>query len=931
MTPSLPPAGDSGPDVFSNQQREILQAVDVIVPQVQVPRGYGVYLGFLAAALMLMPPLYLAMLAFLAWLAVWHTWQAFASMEYGPFFIFHFPMAGLGALLLLFLIKPVFLRQREDSGRIVTLRPQDEPLLFAFVRKLCSASGAPVPSRIEVDCEANASASLDRGLAGRKLVLRIGLPLVAALPVRQLAGILAHEFGHFTQRSGMTGSYLIRRLNRFFARIVFERDRLDARLQRMRLSRNVLARGFYYVAAGLVEAARGVLWLMLVVAELLTCSVLRRMEYDADQREAHVAGTRDFEYTSQLLVFLDVAGHQSRYQLTHTWDQRRLADDLPQLIYANARRLSEQRDDIVKLLGTGKTHWFDTHPSHNDRVRSVEKLGAPGLVECDLPASQLFADFGAVCRRTSEALYRSVFAKEFAEAKLVPTAVMLGEFDGCRDAFKALNRYFQGCVASFRPVFPADDAQQEPDDVDAASRALAAQRQAMLAAARQADDALEPFEKASERIAVARSEVALCRMFVHSPQAQSLRAKAERELEQHQPVHNMAEEKLVEFELAARRRLTTGLRLLRTDSLAARLPEARHGREEAARLVEVCRALAPCMAPVRKMRELALSIQIFCSAHNPRQPHQALVSRILETTRQTGMMLRELKERLEMVAYPFEHATEGISVGAAVVQRMPEPEDPIDAHACVMGMLESFTGLAHRAIAVLAGWAEKVELAIGLEPLPEPKEKEQTEPARQAMDNKRDERRYWLWYGVRAAAGVAMLVILVWFSIDPPILPSMPWMSSSGDGLGYRPAAFQVPMRSSNAPSEPMIYPPGYQQWQQQHPGYGTPGHPGAPQPGQPHQPGQPYGPGQPNVPGQPYTPGQPNPPAQPYAPGQPYPARPQPGQPYPARPGQPGYNPNQPGYNRPQPQPNNPQPYRPGPSSPGRSSPSPGGGPRGR
>jgi Zn-dependent protease with chaperone function len=35
------------------------------------------------------------------------------------------------------------------------------------------------------------------------LVLVIGLPLAAGMSMRQVAGVLAHEFGHFAQGAGM--------------------------------------------------------------------------------------------------------------------------------------------------------------------------------------------------------------------------------------------------------------------------------------------------------------------------------------------------------------------------------------------------------------------------------------------------------------------------------------------------------------------------------------------------------------------------------------------------------------------------------------------------------------------------------------------------------------------------------------------------------
>ena len=47
-------------------------------------------------------------------------------------------------------------------------------------------------------------------------MLTIGLPLVAGLSLREFAGIIAHEFGHFTQGFGMRLSYVIRQINGWF-------------------------------------------------------------------------------------------------------------------------------------------------------------------------------------------------------------------------------------------------------------------------------------------------------------------------------------------------------------------------------------------------------------------------------------------------------------------------------------------------------------------------------------------------------------------------------------------------------------------------------------------------------------------------------------------------------------------------------------------
>ncbi|MEO8429753.1 MAG: M48 family metallopeptidase [Verrucomicrobiota bacterium] len=121
------------------------------------------------------------------------------------------------------MVKPFF-AAKARTPEPITLDPAKEPLLFAFVQKICGLVGAPVPCRIDVDCQVNASAGLRRGLWSTDLVLTIGLPLASGMDMRQFAGVLAHEFGHFAQGAGMRLTYIIRQINFWFAQVVYERD-----------------------------------------------------------------------------------------------------------------------------------------------------------------------------------------------------------------------------------------------------------------------------------------------------------------------------------------------------------------------------------------------------------------------------------------------------------------------------------------------------------------------------------------------------------------------------------------------------------------------------------------------------------------------------------------------------------------------------------
>ena len=63
-------------------------------------------------------------------------------------------------------------------------------------------------------------------------MLTIGLPLVAGLSAREFGGVLAHEFGHFAQGGGMRLTAVVRGVNAWFGRVVYERDEWDETLER---------------------------------------------------------------------------------------------------------------------------------------------------------------------------------------------------------------------------------------------------------------------------------------------------------------------------------------------------------------------------------------------------------------------------------------------------------------------------------------------------------------------------------------------------------------------------------------------------------------------------------------------------------------------------------------------------------------------------
>lgn len=811
-----------------------------------VSTAYALAMALVAVWFTFIPLLYLALLAFLAYLAIWHVRQTIITFDDGPFFVFHAPMAFLGGLLLLFLIKPVFFRRKPGETAALTLDESSEPRLFEHVRALCQAMGAPMPSRIEVDCEANAHARLRRGLASlhrRDLVLRIGLPLVEQLTLRQFSGVLAHEFGHFNQHGGMRGSLLVRSLTQFFARIVFQRDTLDRALLHLRSSPQGFRKSLYWVMVGPIESARGVLWLMLLAGEAAACRLLRRMEFDADAMETQVAGADDFAVTSRKLFFLAVGAQFAHSDLADSWREKRLADNLPRLICCNGDELAARRPELLSKLESRKTGWLDTHPSHVDRIQNARQLGSAGLLPEGGLSTALFSNFNDLCRRATTAVYERRINEGFSEAKLVPAETYADERWEQRTQIRRLRQYFQAPIHPSRPCIPASNACQSIADVAQGIAQLRALRKSLLSLHEAASVAARSFAKNSSAIAIAQAKLAIFDDCLPTTRVNAARDQANRQLKRAWSAQEKAEGAYGLFRSAASDRLTTTLRLIHTDGAA---PRAGGGEEyviaqrrRTAQFVQVCHSLEPWASRVEEMSLGATKIRLLCQSPYFKSRPGGLLTEVGQLTNSCFRNLCLMKKALDPVMDPLADGPEPRSLGRIFIPSIPEPNDPLEIHNTVFRMADLFTETLCKILAELAKVAADFEEAMGLDPLPDP----QVEQIEAEAENRRASRWYWLSYSARSAGGLLMFGVLVYYSILPPVIPAMPWQSDGPPG-GYQPNAWRAPFvpqrmpaSSPYSPTAPVYphnaYPPGtpqptrYQPGQHGgHNGTGGPTHP---------------------------------------------------------------------------------------------------------
>src|SRR5262249_54976302 len=198
--------------------------------------------------------------------------------------------AGLFAV---FLVKGLFKGQRVERAELIPLDEDDHPLFFAFVRRVYQDARSSAPRHVYVGAHVNASviynSSLLNPVIPPKKDLLIGLGLVNVVTLTEFKSILAHEFGHFPQRSVGLDTYLYV-ANRVMYDIIYKRDALDRFVDQwceldVRIS---------FPAWGLKAALSGVQRILGGLyrgLNMLHLSLSRQMEFNADNVAIRLAGS----------------------------------------------------------------------------------------------------------------------------------------------------------------------------------------------------------------------------------------------------------------------------------------------------------------------------------------------------------------------------------------------------------------------------------------------------------------------------------------------------------------------------------------------------------------------------------------------------------------------------------------------------------------
>ena len=708
---------------------QILAALSHQIPPVDQTAGYRLGILWTAFLLVMIPAIFTGTFV-LSVLGLIYCFQH--GIVLGMLLVF--AILVVQGFFTLSLLKAYFAPAGDYPPPLV-LERQHEPALFAAVERLCGVVGAPMPARIEVDTDVNASASFGHGfigtLLGRRFVLRIGLPLVAGLPLRQLIGVIAHELGHFTQDSGMRLSFIIRSLNAWFEVAALGRDAWDLRLAQMVGSGGLFGGLARFMQLG-VGMTRYGLYFMRNFIHMFICRLMREMEYDADLHEMRTVGSNAFILTSMNMYALSYGSEHAHADLSQSWRDDRLSDDLPAMVVAKVSQLRANPELAAKVKGEifeEKTEWFMTHPSTPERIEAAKRENAPGIFHVDAPATVLFSDFEGLCKMATLYYYQGVIGPDVTPNNLVATKTIVHEQNELDEALETLSRYFQGKILGSHELFLPKEMLFIPKQPNQTAQLLKQSRQRMI-------DHLMDTVKASRRYEVADSrvhelhklQIVLKSGFLFNPAKFRLRDAShycvQAALTQAEAERNLSRRLFQEALRDSQNRLIAALQLLHVPKVMQKLANPVELQQRCRAMLTALVALESVWPTVTDLMEVGSALEMLLDLVESTEVDHQLYQQVISVNQEAIQRIEWIRGQLTMQVYPFEHARGKISIGDYALSQIPPKDNIGEVLGAAAEMLDKLNNLYYRVIAYLASIAESVETVFGFQPLPKPPEQQ---------------------------------------------------------------------------------------------------------------------------------------------------------------------------------------------------------------
>ncbi len=293
-----------------------------------------------------------------------------------------------------FMVKAIFSVKNAKPTDLHEITAQDQPRLFAFLFELADAAGAPRPHKVFLSARVNAAVFYDLSLFNlifpSKKNLEIGLALVNTLSLGEFRAVLAHEFGHFAQRSMAVGRWVYV-AQQIATHLVTRRDALDDILVGLG-NIDLRIRAIVAVVQLVIWSIRSLVESLFNVVVLMQRALSREMEMQADLVAVSLTGSDALIHALHKLQGADDAWDRALHFVHGEHGAGRATRDvfavqshmitrmstiLNDDAYANVPPLPAQGQDrhrIFKVELAQPPRMWLTHPLNHEREENAKRI-----------------------------------------------------------------------------------------------------------------------------------------------------------------------------------------------------------------------------------------------------------------------------------------------------------------------------------------------------------------------------------------------------------------------------------------------------------------------------------------------------------------------------------------------------------------------------
>lgn len=403
---------------------------------------------------------------------------AYVLISEFPHFILLFLAISLivsSLFVFVFLIKFIFSFERMNTSHLLEVDKDAEPKLFALIEEIVQQVETQLPKKVYLSSEVNASVFYNSSFWSMFFPVRknliIGMGLINSVSYQELKGILAHEFGHFSQRSMRVGSYVYH-ANHAIYNMLYNNESLN-KLSEKWYNTSSYAAAFQWLPKAIIGVMQKILQKQYEFINKNYMALSREMEFHADAISAQVAGSKAIETSllrsnfsnyclNNVFNFYGAQMQKNRISADIFADQRAASHYLSnKFSYPEVKGIPQismaefNKFDKSKLVITNQ---WASHPAETDRIAAVDKLNINLSNTIDEPALHILQNES----ESSDWFTKMIFSQgNFTEE---PTPIESEEF---AKEFKAwfdkqsFDSIFNDFYTFNNPYFNADDVSQE--------------------------------------------------------------------------------------------------------------------------------------------------------------------------------------------------------------------------------------------------------------------------------------------------------------------------------------------------------------------------------------------------------------------------------------------------------------------------------------